>query len=94
MNIKKRTNTMQVRLKVIKKLEKKFKPSVLNVIDESHLHVGHIGSSPEGETHFKVVMKSQKFLGMSKINMQREVYELLKDEMNSKIHALSLTLSF
>ena len=52
--------TMQVRLTIIKKLEEKFNPDELNVIDESHLHEGHVGAKPEGETHFKVEMKSNK----------------------------------
>ena len=84
---------MQVRLTIIKKLEEKFNPHELNVIDESHLHAGHVGARPEGETHFKVQMKSNKFLGMSRVNMQREVYEALELEMQDKIHALSLELS-
>ena len=84
---------MQVRLIIKKKLEEKFNPSKLNVIDESHLHAGHVGARPEGETHFKIEMKSDKFLGMSRVNMQREVYEALELEMQDKIHALSLELS-
>ena len=84
---------MQVRLIIKKKLEEKFNPSKLNVIDESHLHAGHVGARPEGETHFKVEMRSNKFLGMSRVTMQREVYKALESEMNNKIHALSLELS-
>ena len=76
-----------------KKLEEKFNPYQLNVIDESHLHEGHVGAKPEGETHFKVEMKSNKFLGMSRVNMQKEVYKTLELEMKNKIHALSLKLS-
>ena len=86
-------NTMQVRLIIKKKLEEKFNPYQLDVIDESHLHEGHVGAKPEGETHFKVKMKSNKFLGMSRVNMQREVYKALDLEMKDKIHALSLELS-
>ena len=37
-------------------------------------------------------MKSNKFLGMSRVNMQREVYKALELE-KGKIHALSLELS-
>ena len=84
---------MQVRLIIQNKLEKVFKPHTLNVIDESHLHAGHVGAKPEGETHFKVEMKSNKFLGMSRVNMQREVYKALELEMEDKIHAISLELS-
>ena len=89
----KRIKTMQVRLIIIKKLEEKFNPDELKVIDESHLHAGHVGARPEGETHFKVEMKSNKFLGMSRVNMQKEVYKTLELEMKNKIHALCLKLS-
>ena len=89
----KRIKTMQVRLIIIKKLEEKFNPHELKVIDESHLHAGHVGARPEGETHFKVEMKSKKFLGMTRVNMQREVYKTLELEMKDRIHALSLELS-
>ena len=54
---------MQVRLIIQNKLEKVFKPYTLNVIDESYKHVGHIGYKPEGETHFRVEMKSTVFKG-------------------------------
>ena len=86
-------NTMQVRLIIKKKLEEKFSPYQLNVIDESYLHEGHVGARPEGETHFRVEMKSNKFLGMTRVSMQKEVYKTLELEMKNKIHALSLKLS-
>ena len=87
-------NTMQVRLIIKKKLEEKFNPYQLNVIDESHLHEGHVGAKPEGETHFKVEMKSNKFLVM-RIDclICKKVYKTLELEMKNKIHALSLKLS-
>ena len=85
--------TMQVRLIIIKKLEEKFNPRTLNVLDESYLHEGHVGARPEGETHFKVEMKSDKFIGMSRLKMQREVHKVLELELKNNIHALSLDLS-
>lgn len=35
---------------------------------------------------------SDKFTGKSRIERQRQVYEVLRDEMAGKIHALSLRL--
>ena len=84
---------MQVRLVMIEKLEKAFQPTVLNVIDESDKHVGHAGHRPEGETHFKVVMRAELFSGLSRLEMQRNVFKVLEHEMKNKIHALSLDLS-
>jgi len=84
---------MQVRLIIQNKLEKVFKPHTLNVIDESYKHVGHIGYRPEGETHFRVEMKSTAFQGLNRLEMQRQVFKVLENEMKNQIHALSLHLS-
>lgn len=74
------------------KLIKHFKPSKLNVIDESVSHSGHSEAKPEGETHFKIQMTSNLFKGKNKIDQQREVYKVLKEEIKERIHALSLDL--
>jgi BolA protein len=39
-----------------RKLEEALSPSVLNIVNESHLHAGHMGNpsgAPDAETHFK-----------------------------------------
>ena len=84
---------MQVKLAIVKKLSKAFNPYELNVIDESHKHIGHAGYKPEGETHFKIKMKATVFGGLTRIDMQRQVFKALSEEMESRIHALSLELS-
>lgn len=84
---------MQVRLAIVKKLSKAFNPYELDVIDESHKHIGHSGYKPEGETHFKIKMKTTVFGGLTRLDMQRQVFKALSEEMESRIHALSLELS-
>ena len=84
---------MQVRLAIVKKLSKAFNPYELKVIDESHKHIGHSGYKPEGETHFKIKMKATVFDGLTRLDMQRQVFKALSKEMESRIHALSLELS-
>ena len=84
---------MQVRLAIVKKLSKAFNPYELKVIDESHKHIGHSGYKPEGETHFKIKMKATVFGGLTRLDMQRQVFKALSEEMESRIHALSLELS-
>ena len=75
------------------KLKEKFFPSALEVVDESDLHAGHSGSRPGGETHFRVRMASIAFEGMSRIDRQRAVHNVLKSELTERVHALSLELS-
>lgn len=39
-----------------RKLEEALTPSILNIVNESHLHAGHMGNpdgAPDAETHFK-----------------------------------------
>jgi BolA protein len=75
------------------KLERAFAPQVLTILDESHLHAGHAGRDPRGESHFAVAMTSAAFDGKSRIERQRMVYAELADELKDRVHALRLALS-
>jgi BolA protein len=74
-----------------RKLTKRFAPARLEVEDESHRHVGHVGARPGGETHFAVTVVAAEFAGRSRVARQRLVYEALAEELATRIHALSLT---
>ena len=54
---------MSVAESIQSKLSEAFSPTNLNIIDESHLHAGHIGARPEGETHFRVDIVSTALVG-------------------------------
>lgn len=75
------------------KLQAAFDPESLNIIDESHLHAGHVGARPEGETHFRVEIVSARFADCNRVQRQRMVYEILKDELAGPVHALSVSAS-
>jgi BolA family transcriptional regulator, general stress-responsive regulator len=59
------------------------------VIDESHLHAGHAGAR-DGGGHFRAVIVSEKFAGLSRIKAQQLVYSAVDDWMGREIHALSM----
>jgi BolA protein len=61
----------------------------VEVIDESHLHVGHAGAR-EGGGHFRAVVVSAQFDGRSPVERQRLVYRALENVMGGEIHALSM----
>lgn len=84
---------MTVAQAIEKKLLDAFVPASLSVIDESHLHEGHVGARPEGETHFRVEIVADAFRGTTRIERQRLVYEALKEELAGPVHALSLQAS-
>jgi len=61
----------------------------VEVIDESHLHVGHVGAR-DGGGHFRAVVVSMRFEGKAPVQRQRLVYDALDSAMGSEIHALSM----
>ena len=74
------------------KLRDTYTPQYLHINDESHLHAGHAGARPEGETHFRVHMVAALFDAMSRIDRQRHVLDCLADELQGPVHALALKL--
>lgn len=82
---------MRVQGNIRTKIEAGLSPAVLEIVDESHMHAGHAGAREEGESHFRVLVVADAFAGLSRVDRQRKVYELLADDLKSDIHALALT---
>jgi BolA protein len=72
------------------KLTAAFQPIRLEIVDDSARHAGHAGASPEGESHFNVLIESQAFTGAPKLARQRMVHRALADELAGPLHALSI----
>ncbi|KAL4705947.1 hypothetical protein ACJJTC_016559 [Scirpophaga incertulas] len=71
---------------ITKKLKSSLATKHLDVINESYMH-----SVPkDSETHFKVVVVSDKFEGLPLIKRHRLVNDLLKEELQTGVHALSI----
>jgi BolA protein len=77
------------RTRIERKLRERLAGVHVEVVDESHLHAGHAGAV-SGAGHFRVLVVSPRFAGLSLVAAQRLVYEALGDEMGSEIHALSV----
>lgn len=81
---------MTVKDNITKKLREAFSPESLDVADESHLHEGHSGHRPGGETHFRVYIVSVAFKGKSRIERHRMINTLLAPELAGSVHALAI----
>ena len=75
------------------KLTKAFTPTRLDVVDDSHLHAGHAGSRPGGETHYRLYIVSEAFRGKSRIDRHRLINETLSSELKGRVHALAIHAS-
>ena len=82
---------MSVAATIREKLTERLAPIRLEIVDESHRHAGHAGARPEGETHFAVTIVSAGFTGLGRVARQRLVYQILADELATRVHALALT---
>lgn len=76
---------MSIEKSIKEKLLAKFNPVFLLVENESHLH-----SVPENsETHFKILVASDSFKDLGRVERQQLVYSVLGEELKNKVHALS-----
>jgi len=67
-------------------LQSELSPLHLEVTDESHMH-----NVPEGaESHFKVLVVSEKFADQKPVGRHRLMNRLLGDEFATGLHALAL----
>jgi BolA protein len=75
---------------IINKLHEAFLPESLEVLDESHLHEGHAGHRPGGETHFRIYIVSPAFEGKSRVERHRMINTALAQELAETVHALAI----
>jgi BolA protein len=81
---------MNTKGSITNKLREAFSPESLDVSDESHLHEGHAGHRPGGETHFRVYIVSAAFEGKSRIERHRMINSTLAAELAGGVHALAI----
>jgi len=84
--------TMSMAKTIENKLKAALLPLEIEVIDNSHHHIGHAGYPEGGESHWKVVIVSEAFNGKNRLARQRLVNEALKEELAGPIHALEMDL--
>lgn len=77
------------------KLTAAFQPVRLELEDDSWRHAGHhheggIDATPGGESHFNLTLVSEAFVGLGRLQRQRAVNAVLKDELSGPVHALSI----
>ena len=75
---------------ITRTLQERLHPSQLTVTDESEQHRGHGGWREGGETHFRVYIVSEAFIGKSRVERHRLVNETLKDAFDRGLHALAV----
>jgi BolA protein len=73
------------------RLEVAFQPTILEVVDDSHQHIGHSGSE-KGAGHFTIIITAKLLKIQSRVAAHREIYAKLADLIPQKIHALIIKI--
>lgn len=68
-----------------------LQPSMLEIKDESHLHVGHAGAR-DGRGHFRIRIAAPALGNLPRLAQHRKIYAALGDLMDSDIHAVALEI--
>jgi len=73
------------------RLQERLQPLMLEVLDESAAHAGHVGANDSGQgTHFRVRIGGKAFNALSRVARHRLVYDALQDFIDQGVHALAI----
>jgi BolA protein len=68
------------------KIVNALSPAHLEVLNESHMH----NVPPGSESHFKLIIVTDEFSGLSRVGRHQKINGILKNELDGGIHALSM----
>lgn len=75
---------------IVEKLINNLHPNVLEVINNSHLHSGHLGDDGSGETHFAIKISAEDLKNLSAVQAHRKINRILQEEFKMGMHALEI----
>ena len=77
--------------KIDEKLRQQIQIEELIIVDNSNNHRGHKFFSPE-KFHLHLKIKSLYLNSISRLNAQKIVMKVLKEDLKTKIHALEISI--
>ena len=73
-------------------LKKNFLNFNINIVDNSHLHIGHNDFNGKGETHITAQLKIHNKSKINRLEVHNKVNSLLKEEFNNGLHSLEIKI--
>lgn len=79
-----------IKEKIERILAEKLSARYVEVHEESARHASHREALRTGGGHYRVMIVSEKFEGLTLIQRHRKVYDALKGLMEKQVHALAI----
>ena len=76
---------------ICKKLNAEIEIEHIDIVDNSHKHKGHKSFSPD-KFHLHLKIKSLYLNSIPRVNAQKKIMKVLKDDLSKKIHALEISI--
>ena len=67
---------------------KNYEPEFFSVLDVSEQHRGHQNFRENVESHFEIIIVSEKFQNLNRIDRHRMVNQSLREEFSSNLHSV------
>ena len=77
--------------KIKEKINNKLSPEKVLLVDNSDLHKNHKQFDSK-KFNLRLIIESKKLRKMNKIEAHKIIFSILKNEMQSKIHALEILI--
>ena len=84
---------MNRKQRIDKILSKKFNNFLLEIIDNSNLHIGHNNFDGKNETHIKIILTKKNIHSLNRLNIHRIINNLLEEEFKSGLHSLEIKIN-
>ena len=84
---------MNRKQRIDKLLSKKFDNFLLEIIDNSNLHIGHNNFDGKNETHIKIILTNKNNDSLNKLNIHRMINNLLEDEFKNGLHSIEIKIN-
>ena len=79
---------MNRKIRIENLILKNYKPEYFSVLDVSEQHKGHQNYKEDIESHFEIIIVSEKFKNLSRIERHRMVNKNLKEEFLTDLHSV------
>ena len=76
---------------VKKKLLNQINIESINIEDKSFIHKNH-KSNEKGKFHLKLIIESKQLKQMNKIESNKKIFKVLKEELKNYIHSIQILI--